>query len=89
MASTITEKTKEDRVREVVNILRDIAALGIPLNSPEVADLRTHLDAYVKDGICWDGTINFMRFGRMADVILPRRADKAISINLRQPRASR
>jgi hypothetical protein len=85
----LTEKPKDERVREVVNILRDINSLGIPLNSPEVAALRLHLDAYVNEGICWDGTIDFSRFGRMAEVNLPRQATKAITINLRLPRAAR
>jgi hypothetical protein len=82
----ITEKPRLERVKETVEILRGIQNLGIPLDSPEVAELRTHMDAYVKDGICWSGSVSFLRFGRIADVNLPKRADKAIEVTLRVPR---
>lgn len=84
-----TEKPKEDRVKETVTILRSLRELGIPLNSPEVMELRSHLDSYVNDGIVWSGTISFQRFGRMADVNLPRRADKLIEVTLRLCRAGK
>jgi hypothetical protein len=84
-----TEKPQSDRIKESIEILTHIKSLGIPHDSPEVAELRTHLNAYVKDGICWTGTVSFLRFGRMAEVNLPRRADKSIEVILRIPRASK
>jgi hypothetical protein len=82
----ITEKPYADRIKETVEILQTIRGLGIPIQSPEVNELKGHLDSYIKDGICWSGTINFQRFGRMAEVNLPRRADKQIEVTLRVPR---
>lgn len=82
-----TEKPKEDRVKEVVDILHSISTLGIPLDSPEVAELRGHFNAYINDGLCWSGSVSFQRFGRIAEVNLPRRADKLIEVKLRVPRA--
>ena len=84
-----TEKPHAERVKETVEILKSISGLGIPLDSPEVAELRTHLNAYIKDGLCWSGSISFLRFGRIAEVNLPRRADKAIEVTLRIPRAGK
>lgn len=81
-----TEKPQEDRIKETVNILRDLSGLGIPLKSPEVLTLKEKLDAYIKEGECWEGTLNFLQFGRMAEVKLPRRADQAIEVRLRLPR---
>lgn len=82
-----SEKPFELRVKESVEIMRQIQGLGIPLNSTEVLELKSHIDSYVKEGICWEGTINFLRFGRIAEVNLPRREDKPIEVNLRKPRA--
>ena len=81
-----SEKPKEQRLEEVVNVLRDIRGLGIPIKSPEVAALQERFSAYVNDGVCWAGTIDFSAYGRMAEVNLPRRADKPIEVRLRVPR---
>jgi len=84
-----SQKPIADRLKETVTILKDILALGIPLASPEVQELKGHLDAYVKDGTPWQGSISFERFGRIAEVTIPKRADKAIEVRLRVPRAGR
>lgn len=83
---TTTEKPYADRVKESVEILQSLRTLGIPANSPEAGELKQHLDAYIRDGVCWSGTLDFRRFGRMAEVCLPRRADKQIEVKLRVPR---
>ncbi len=70
-------------------MLKDIAGLGIPMKSPEVEALRERFSAYVNDGVCWEGTIDFSAYGRMAEVSLPRRADKAVEVRLRLPRVAR
>jgi hypothetical protein len=84
-----TEKPVEDRVKESVAVLKEIVALGIPLNCPEVLELRSRFDAYIKEGEVWEGSVSFMSFGRIAEVNLPKRADKAIEVRLRVPRAGR
>ena len=81
-----TEKPKELRVKETVELLKKFPTIGIPLDAPEVLELRNHLNAYVNEGTVWSGTISFERFGRMADVNLPRRADKPIEVTLRKRR---
>jgi len=83
-----TEKPIGDRVKESVEIMRDFQRLEIPLQCPEVLELKQHLDLYIKEGTCWSGSIDFLRFGRIAEVDLPRRADKAIEVRLRVPRAT-
>lgn len=76
----------EDRVKEIVTIFKKFRELGIPMEAPEVQELKTHTDAYIREGICWSGTLNFQRFGRMAEVVLPRRSDKLVEVTLRLPR---
>ncbi len=84
-----SDKPQSDRIQETVKILKHITELGIPYDSPEVVELRTYLNAYVKEGTCWSGSISFLRFGRIAEVDLPRRADKSIEVTLRIPRAGK
>lgn len=86
MSAVISEKLKEDRLKESLEIFRSLKTLGIPFDSPEVQELKKYVDAYVRDGICWAGSISFLRFGRIAEVNLPRRADKQIEVTLRKPR---
>lgn len=83
---TVSEKPKDERLKESLEIFRSLQTLGIPFDSPEVQELKTYVDAYVREGICWTGTISFLRFGRIAEVNLPRRADKQIELTLRKPR---
>lgn len=84
--SVISEKPKDERLKESMEIFRSMKTLGIPFDSPEVQELKQYVDAYVRDGICWAGTISFLRFGRIAEVNLPRRTDKHIEVTLRKPR---
>lgn len=84
-----SEKPLTDRVQECTAILRDIHSLGIPNFSPELLKLRGHMNDYIRDGTSWSGTIDFSAYGRIAEVVLPRRADKAVEILLRVPRARR
>lgn len=78
-------KPKSERLRETIELLQKFPSLGIPLDSPEVQELKTHLDAYVKEGVCWNGTISFEAYGRMAIVNLPKQADTPIEVTLRVP----
>ena len=78
-----TEKPQADCLRESITLLQKLVSLGIPLESPETQELKKYLDAYIKDGECWNGTISFMAYGRMADVNLPRKADKTIEVTLK------
>jgi len=85
----VTEKPKEDRVKEIVSVMKELRKLSIPLDCPEVMELRSHLNAYINEGTVWEGTVSFLRFGRIAEVSLPRRANKKIEIKLRVPRGGR
>ena len=81
-----SEKPIAKRLKEVVELLSKITGdLGIPLESPEVQELKGHLDAYVKDGVCWAGKISFEAWDhRVAHVVLPRSATKPIEVVLKK-----
>lgn len=79
----ISKKPKESRVRESVTLLKKFTQLGIPLTDPGVRELKQHLDEYIKEGTCWQGNILFYRFGRMAEVNLPEKAEDTIEVTLK------
>jgi hypothetical protein len=83
------EKPVGDRIKECAVILNDIKSLGIPEKCPEVEQLRSVMNDYIRDGTTWSGTIDFSAYGRIAEVVLPRRADKAVEVTLRLPRVRR
>jgi hypothetical protein len=85
-AGPISEKPKDERLKEALEIFRSLKSLGIPFDAPEVQELKARVDAYVQEGVCWTGTVSFARFGRIAEVNLPRRADRQIEVTLRKPR---
>lgn len=78
-----SEKPKESRVKESITLLKKFPKLGIPLTEPAVKELKKHLDAYINDGTCWEGTIDFLRFGRIAEVKLPFSKNETIEVTLR------
>jgi len=84
--NTITEKPVADRVRESVTLMKKLTQdLGMSKESPEVQELKSHLDDYIKNGTCWTGHIVFSSYGRIADVHLPQKASKPIEVTLRVP----
>jgi hypothetical protein len=83
----ISEKPQADRLKESIAVLKKLTVdLGIPYVSPEVQELKSRFDMYIKDGICWNGTISFSAYGRIAMVNLPRGAKKPIEVTLKQLR---
>ena len=79
----ITEKHKTKRLQEIIEILKKLEGLGIPIESAEVQELKSHFDRYLHSGICWTGTVPFLNYDRIADVVLPKKANKTIEVTLR------
>ncbi len=78
-----TEKPLQDRVKEVVEIMKKLSGLGISLESEEVLELKGHFDKYIKEGECWNGQVSFASYGRTAFVNLPKSASKTIEVTLK------
>ncbi len=66
-------KTREQRVLEAVEILKNLKSVGIPDSEPGFVETKQKLDEFVKSGFPWEGKILFPRFGRYAEVILAAR----------------
>jgi hypothetical protein len=83
--SVISEKPQADRLKESIAFFKKLTIdLGIPYVSPEVQELKAHFDRYIKEGVCWNGTVSFASYGRVAMVNLPRSAKKPIEVTLKQ-----
>jgi hypothetical protein len=80
------EKPKEERVGESITILKKLREIGIHEAEPGFLQTKELMSAWVSTGLGGDYTIEFPRFGRKADLVLPSRAGRVASLNLRAPR---
>lgn len=72
------------RIDECLRVMREIKDLGFPSDYPPMKELSKRLSDYIKTGEPWSGKIKFELYGRVADVILPRKADRQITVVLRK-----
>ena len=78
-------KSKMERVKESITILKKLQELGIPTNEPGYALTKLHLDEWIAGGDRWDGRIDFPRFQRRAELVLPVRPDRVVSMKIFAP----
>lgn len=79
----MSEKTKADRLKETVRLLRELQRVGIRTNDPGYKEVQRLMTVWVNDGVALTTVVEFFRYGRQADVVLPARADRSASIKLR------
>jgi hypothetical protein len=77
------QKTKADRLKETIRLLKELQRVGFHTTDPGYADVQAHMTKWVADGEAFQAVIPFIRHGRDAELDLPSRADKAASINLK------
>jgi len=83
--AVISDKPQAERLKESIAVLKKLTIdLGIPFSSPEVQELKSRFDLYIKDGICWKGEVSFSFYGRIAVVNLPKSAKKPIEVTLKR-----
>lgn len=78
-------KSKGDRVKESVTILGKLKELGIADTDPGYLETKKHLDTWLNGGESWSGRVDFIRYGRRAELILPIRADRISSMKILAP----
>lgn len=76
-------KTKEERLRETITILKKLQEVGIPDTDPGYVETKEKLSTWVKDGEATQYTIVFARYSRRGTLVLPRRAGVAASFLLK------
>jgi len=79
-------KSKQDRVKESITILKKLKELGIPNNEPGYYQTKRQLDEWIAGGDQWDGRIDFPRFQRRAELVLPVRPDRVVEMTIFAPR---
>ncbi len=79
-------KSKIDRVKESVTILRKLQDLGIVNTDPGYLEVHQHLKQWIDGGDAWDGRVDFPRFGRRAELVLPVRPDRVANMTIFAPR---
>jgi hypothetical protein len=72
------------RLEECLRVMREVKDLGFPSDYPPMKELSKRLSDYIKTGEPWSGKIKFELYGRVADIILPRKADRQITVVLRK-----
>lgn len=77
------EKTKGDRLKETVRLLKELQRVGISTLNPGYKEIQRLMTEWVKDGVAVTTVVELVRYGRQADITLPTRADRAAAINLR------
>jgi len=71
-----------NRIEECIRIMKQLRDLGIPAEYPPLKELSKRLSDYVKTGEPWAGKIKFEAYGRVANVILPRKSDRQLVVVL-------
>lgn len=78
------QKPIADRVRECVTIMKKLTEqLQLPEDSPDVVELRGHMNTYIKTGVAWTGEVDFSRWGRIAHCVFPHAASKSVEVTLK------
>lgn len=81
--STPAEKPKGDRVKETITILKKLQEVGFAETEPGYQELKRLMSKWVHDGEAATYKVEFPRYGRRAELVLPARADRAASVNLK------
>lgn len=73
-----------NRVEQCISVMKQIRDLGIPTEYPPLKELSKRMSDYIKTGEPWSGKIKFEAYGRVAEVILPRRQNIEVSVILKR-----
>jgi hypothetical protein len=71
MPPTETQKTKGERVREAITLLKKLQEVGIHSEDLGYKATKNALDKWISDGSEMTEKIEFMRYGRVGHLTLP------------------
>jgi hypothetical protein len=78
-------KSKEDRVKETIEILKKLRDLGVIEREPGYVLTKQKFTEWINTGEAWSGDIDFPMLQRKAEIVLPARADRVASLLLKAP----
>jgi hypothetical protein len=73
-------KSKQDRTKEGIHLLRQLIDTGVDTADADYIALKERISDWVKTGDAWTGKINFTAYGRVAEILLPRRANAVATL---------
>ncbi len=73
-------KTIASRVKESVELVSKFKELGVADSDTGLTELRTQMNKWIRGGEAWTGRIEFPRYDRYAEVVLPDREGRIASI---------
>lgn len=76
-------KSTASRVSESVNLIKQFKDLGVADTEPGLVELRAQLNAWIRGGPAWTGRIEFPRYGRYAEIVLPDLEGRVCSANFK------
>jgi hypothetical protein len=85
---TKTDKSKEDRLKEGISLLKQMKDLIKDDEHPGYLELKQAISTWVNDGKAYDGKIDFYDHHRYAEVSLPRSANKAATVAFKNKKVS-
>ena len=80
-------KSKEERLKEGINLLKQLRDNGVRDYSLGFIELKTKISEWVSGEEGWEGTINFNDYGRIAEVDLPKYDNRSAGINFKVKKA--
>lgn len=80
-------KSMSDRLKETISLLKQILGLGISETEPTYLEIKKYLNEWIKseDKQVKEYNIEFPRYGRKGNLILPWRSDKTCEFFLKKP----
>ena len=76
----IDKKTKEERLKEGLELMRKLADVGVSRYVVGWQELQNCISAWVRDGEPWHGKIKFPTMNRVAEIVLPSRAGRVANL---------
>lgn len=87
MGKVKTIKPKEERLKEGINLLKQLKDNGVKEYSLGFIELKDKISEWVKSEDGWEGTISFSDYGRIAEVDLPKYINRVAGINFKVKKA--
>jgi hypothetical protein len=57
--------------------------MGIHKSDPGYLEIKSRFDEWIQTGESWSGSVELMRYGRRADIDLPKKNNRAAIMNLK------
>jgi len=73
-------KTTASRIKESVELISKFKELGVSESEPGLVQMRQVMNEWIRGSASWSGRIEFPRYDRYAEIVLPDREGKVASV---------